>query len=200
MQALGLIETRGLVAAVESADAMLKTADVTLIDRTYTGGGLVSIAVTGEVAAVQAAVEAGAAAVGHMNRTLLVSQHVIPRPHEEVEGIIFSVNNNESAVSITIEQELEAPVEEPTVEGKNKISLELESEELHKNKIDDFILENGIDQGIELLSKLRVTKLRHLTREYKGLGIAGRLISKADKKTLLSELNEYYHNTHKINN
>jgi ethanolamine utilization protein EutM len=190
MQALGLIETRGLVAAVESADAMLKAADVTLIDRTYVGGGLVSIAVTGEVAAVQAAVEAGATAVGQINRTLLVSQHVIPRPHEEVDGIIFSVNNKESVEPI--EQKAQEEVEE-TIMGENrKISLEMDSKEIHKNMIDHIVLEYGLENGIEFLSKLRVTNLRHLAREYNGLGITGRLISKADKKKLLAEFNEYY--------
>jgi microcompartment protein CcmL/EutN len=190
MQALGLIETRGLVAAVESADAMLKAADVTLIDRTYVGGGLVSIAVTGEVAAVQAAVEAGATAVGQINRTLLVSQHVIPRPHEEVDGLIFSVNNIESVDPI--EQKVQAAVEETLVGENSKISLEMDSQEIHKKTIDHIVLEYGLENGIEFLSKLRVTNLRHLAREYNGLGITGRLISKADKKKLLAEFNEYY--------
>lgn len=88
MKALGLIETRGLLAAIESADTMLKAADVSIFDKTYVGGGLVSVAVTGDVGAVKAAVEAGVAAVKKLDSSLLVSEHVIPRPHEELDSII----------------------------------------------------------------------------------------------------------------
>lgn len=88
MKALGFIETRGLIAAIESADTMLKAADVSIFDRNYVGGGLVSVAVTGDVGAVKAAVEAGVAAVNKIDSSLLVSEHVIPRPHEELDSII----------------------------------------------------------------------------------------------------------------
>lgn len=90
MQAIGLIETKGLVAATESTDAMLKAADVSLLEKTYVGGGLVSIVVTGDVGAVKAAVEAGGAAVRKLDERLLVSQHIIPRPHEEIKEIIVA--------------------------------------------------------------------------------------------------------------
>ena len=84
--ALGMIETRGLVGSIEAADAMVKAANVTLIGKVHVGGGLVTVMGRGEVGAVKAAVDAGAAAaerVGH-----LVSTHVIPRPHEEVNAIL----------------------------------------------------------------------------------------------------------------
>lgn len=86
MQALGMIETRGTLAAIEAADVMLKAADVTLVEKTKIGGGLVTVTVTGDVAAVTAAVDAGASAAEHLGEGLLVSRHVIPRPHEELEG------------------------------------------------------------------------------------------------------------------
>ncbi|MEG0308824.1 MAG: BMC domain-containing protein [Clostridium sp.] len=88
MQALGLLETRGLLAAVEGADAMVKSADVSILEKTYVGGGLVTIMVTGDVGAVKAAIDAGAAAVKSLAHELLVSEHVIPRPHYELESII----------------------------------------------------------------------------------------------------------------
>ena len=84
--ALGMIETRGLVGSIEAADAMVKAADVTLIGKVHVGGGLVTIMVRGEVGAVKAAVDAGAAAAQRVGN--LISQHVIPRPHNEVEGIL----------------------------------------------------------------------------------------------------------------
>ena len=84
--ALGMIETRGLVGAVEAADAMVKAANVTLIGRSQVGGGLVTVMVRGDVGAVKAATDAGAAAAQNVGE--LVSVHVIPRPHGEVELIL----------------------------------------------------------------------------------------------------------------
>ena len=86
MRALGMIETRGLVASVEAADAMVKAAEGTLACKEHVGGGLVTGMVRGEVAAVKAAVDAGAAAAERVGE--LVAVHVIPRPHEEVETIL----------------------------------------------------------------------------------------------------------------
>lgn len=84
--ALGMIETRGLVGAVEAADAMVKAANVSLIGREQVGSGLVTVMVRGDVGAVKAATDAGAAAASRVGE--LVSVHVIPRPHEEVEMIL----------------------------------------------------------------------------------------------------------------
>lgn len=85
-EALGMIETRGLVGAIEAADAMVKAANVTLIGKELTGGGLVTVMVRGDVGAVKAATEAGEAAVQRVGQ--LVSVHVIPRPHQDVEGVL----------------------------------------------------------------------------------------------------------------
>ena len=84
--ALGMIETKGLVGAVEAADAMVKAANVTLIGRVQVGGGLVTVMVRGDVGAVKAATDAGSAAAQKVGE--LVSVHVSPRPHSEVELIL----------------------------------------------------------------------------------------------------------------
>ena len=86
MQALGMIETKGLVGSVEAADAMVKAANVTLTGKVLVGGGLVTVMVRGDVGAVKAAVDAGAAAAERVGE--LISIHVIPRPHNEVELIL----------------------------------------------------------------------------------------------------------------
>ena len=83
MEALGMIETRGLVGAVEAADAMVKTAGVALVGREYVGAGYVTVLVRGDVGAVKAATDAGAAAARRVGELLAV--HVIPQPHQEVE-------------------------------------------------------------------------------------------------------------------
>ena len=85
-EALGLIETRGLVGAIEAADAMVKAANVTLIGKEQVGGGLVTVMVRGDVGAVKAATEAGAEAAKRIGE--LISVHVIPRPHSEVENML----------------------------------------------------------------------------------------------------------------
>ncbi len=84
--ALGMVETKGLVGAVEAADAMVKAANVTLVGSEYVGGGYVTVMVRGDVGAVKAATDAGAAAAKRVGE--LLSVHVIPRPHSDVEIIL----------------------------------------------------------------------------------------------------------------
>ncbi|SET25144.1 ethanolamine utilization protein EutM [Natronincola peptidivorans] len=86
LNALGMIETKGLVGAIEAADAMVKAANVTLVGKEQVGGGLVTVMVRGDVGAVKAATEAGAAAAERVGE--LISVHVIPRPHGDVEIIL----------------------------------------------------------------------------------------------------------------
>ncbi len=86
LEALGMIETRGFVGAVEAADAMVKAANVVLIGQEYIGAGFVTVLVRGDVGAVKAATDAGAAAARRVGE--LISVHVIPRPHQEVEKIL----------------------------------------------------------------------------------------------------------------
>ena len=86
LEALGMVETKGLVGSIEAADAMVKAANVRLIGKVLVGGGLVTVMVRGDVGAVKAAVDAGAAAAKRVGE--LVSVHVIPRPHNDVESIL----------------------------------------------------------------------------------------------------------------
>jgi microcompartment protein CcmL/EutN len=86
LEALGMIETKGFVGAVEAADAMVKAANVTLLGKEYIGAGYVTIFVRGDVGAVKAATDAGAAAARRVGE--LISVHVIPRPHTEVERVL----------------------------------------------------------------------------------------------------------------
>ena len=85
-EALGMIETKGLVGAIEAADAMVKSANVSLVGYEKIGSGLVTVMVRGDVGAVKAAVESGSAAASRLGE--LVAQHVIPRPHTDVEKIL----------------------------------------------------------------------------------------------------------------
>ena len=89
MEALGMVETRGLVAAIEAADAMVKAANVVLVGSEKIGSGLVSVMVRGDVGAVKAAVDAGAAAAAALGE--IIATHVIPRPHGDVEKLLPSI-------------------------------------------------------------------------------------------------------------
>ncbi|QTX32026.1 BMC domain-containing protein [Aminithiophilus ramosus] len=100
LEALGMIETKGFVGAVEAADAMVKAANVTLMGSKLTGGALVTVMVRGDVGAVKAAIDAGSAAAGRVGE--LVSTHVIPRPHSDTEKILPGA---EGAESIDIAQD-----------------------------------------------------------------------------------------------
>ncbi len=89
--ALGMIETRGLVAAIEAADAMVKAASVSIVSQSKSGGGLIATLVRGEVGAVKAATDAGSVAANKVGE--VISVHVIPRPHEELEAILSSLTD-----------------------------------------------------------------------------------------------------------
>ena len=89
LEALGMVETRGLVAAIEAADAMVKAANVVLIGSEKIGSGLVSVMVRGDVGAVKAAVEVGTAAATALGE--VVATHVIPRPHADVEKLLPAI-------------------------------------------------------------------------------------------------------------
>lgn len=196
MQAIGLIETKGLIAAIESADAMLKAADVNLLEKTNVGGGLVTIIVTGDVAAVKAAVDSGAAAVNIIGETFLISKHVIPRPHEEIKAIVNPISllsQNETLMPDKETEETDEEVEKPYDETeKAEEKPPIQGTLTNKEAVDKAVLELGIEDTIINLNRLKVIELRNLAREYKDFGITGRRISKADKKLLLEEFRKYY--------
>ena len=147
MQALGLIETRGLIAAVESADAMLKAANVRLVEKTLVGGGLVSIAVTGDVGAVKAAVEAGEAAVKQLNSALLISQHVIPRPHQELEDVMVTATSLKNIeISIVTSEKAEPDKEDDAEEIA-------EGTVVNHYDLNEDTVENAVDSGDEISEK-----------------------------------------------
>ena len=93
LQALGMVETKGLVASIEAADAMVKAANVRLIGKVHVGGGLVTVMVRGDVGAVKSATDAGAAAAERVGE--LISVHVIPRPHDDVEYILPTLEKSD---------------------------------------------------------------------------------------------------------
>ena len=204
MEALGMLETRGLLAAIESADVMLKAAEVRLLERTFVGGGLVTVTITGDVAAVKASIDAAAAAVYRLGAELLVSQHVIPRPHSELgETIISPVPLAELHSEKT--EEFTEIAEDTATDNEASETAELQettmpaetdeikdAAEMHKDDMDRLVAEKGIDKAVEIINRCKVVKLRNLAREYKDFGISGRDVSKANKTALVEEFRKYY--------
>lgn len=131
--ALGLVETKGLVAAIEAADTMVKTANVILIGKEITRGALVTIKIVGDTAAVRSAVDAGAAAARRVGE--LVSQHVIPRPGDGIEELIFAESQ---LTQIEIERILNR---EPAPQGKKDFSITEEKPIAQQDKKADEIEE-----------------------------------------------------------
>ena len=210
MQALGLLETKGLIAAVEGADIMVKAADVSILEKSYVGGGLVTITITGDVGAVKASIEAGVAAVKKLGSEFLISNHVIPRPHNELGMIIETKTiqeREETKEDSTTDTDIiknDTPLEDNTESITTVISEESELvddenliivndiSKLHKEDVDKLVEENGLEETIATLGKLKVTKLRNLAREYNKFEIVGRQISKANKNVLIEKFKLYY--------
>jgi microcompartment protein CcmL/EutN len=185
--ALGLIETRGLVASIEAADAMLKCANVELIGRVQVGGGLVTVMVKGDVGAVKAAIDAGSSAAHKIGE--LISVHVIPRPHAEIDRIFFTTTQPKVLIK-----------EETKAKRKSEIKENIEAI-LKENKIEEpkvladmnrLFQENGIKIVIKGFEKWSVVELRRFARLLKDLSISGREISKANKKELIDEIYKHY--------
>lgn len=210
MQALGLLETKGLIAAVEGADIMVKAADVSILEKSYVGGGLVTITITGDVGAVKASIEAGIAAVKKLGSEFLISNHVIPRPHNELGMIIETKTiqeREETKEDSTTDTDIiknDTPLEDNTESITTVISEESELvddenliivndiSKFHKEDVDNLVQENGLEETIATLGKLKVTKLRNLAREYNKFEIVGRQISKANKNVLIEKFKLYY--------
>lgn len=197
MQALGFIETKGVLAAIEAADAMLKAADVSLMEKTKVGGGLIAVTVTGDVAAVKAAVDAGAAAVERIDGAALVTRHVIARPHEELTAVIGGGTpdepEKEPVPEIREEPSARGPEEILTDEPASGTSNGPETvDTIKRETVDSWMKQDGLEETMKILEDMKVTELRTLAREYPEFSIAGREISKANKTLLLEEFGKYY--------
>lgn len=177
MQALGMIETKGALAAVEAADVMLKAADVALVEKNVIGGGLVTVTVTGDVAAVKAAVEAGASAVNRLGDSFLVTEHVIARPHEQIEDLLGPEKEPDSKAEVKAAEHLET-MEQP--------------EMVTRQWCDRLYEASGTEAVMEALENLQVVQLRKLARSYPELGTSGRELSRANRSGLLEKLRAWY--------
>lgn len=211
MQALGFIETRGLIAAIESADAMLKAAEVRLVERTFVKGGIVTITVTGDVAACRASVDAAASAVARMGGTIL-STHVIPRPHESLDGSMIGsvdpvweqeeIENTEDKLEEAFEEEPETAdeetsKEEPEAAGEEKPDQNPESEAkkagANRAYVESTAETDGIDKAISVLKRSRTAEIREmLLGEYPETNLNSESAANMTKREMLDWLKDFY--------
>lgn len=218
MQAIGMIETKGLLATIEAADAMVKSANVNILEKVYIGGGYVSVTVTGDVGAVKSAVDAGVSAVNRLGNNILVSHHVIARPHYDLESIMETkpaIERVEEAieekvlceiVEECIEEATSKTVDETVEESISEEIINEDSEEVQvlevldkvidlditKEELDKLVEEKGLDEAFKVLNDLKVSKIRKLAKEFKNLDVTSKTISKEDKGSLLNRLRNHY--------
>lgn len=187
MYALGMIETRGLIGSIEAADAMLKAANVTLMNKTQVGGGLVTVMVRGDVGAVKAAVDAGAAAAERVGE--LLSVHVIPRPAADVERILEKPERAKVPISQQASAEEQASVDTAASENlpaDDAPPLEdIESEEgAGEEETFHFDLSSLTSDD---LRKMTVSKLRAVARKLE-TGMSRKEIRFAKKEELIARI------------
>ena len=201
--ALGMIETKGLIGAIEAADAACKAAQVKLVSKENVTGALINIKIVGEVAAVRSAIDAGAAAAQKVGQ--LIGAHVIPHPFEDLEPLIYGLPK--IGKETTREKQVEQPVEINIPESSqnddevisddtaDKIHEEISSENgaLEFDEPNQISLvysefEGTDDELLSELEEMTVHELRRMARGMDGLSIFGREISKANKEKLIDEI------------
>lgn len=185
MLALGLVETRGLLAAIEGADAMLKAADVRLLEKNLATGGLVTITVAGEVSAVQASVDAAKACILRIAGAELVSTHVIPRPDDELASILLLEPRDDSP------EPPQPPVgpEDPAPSAPEvSRAFEGTSDSVPTEKIP---AEESTGEGAPVESRLKrmsLNRLRQMAWHMEGLSMSEEAVASADKKFLIAAI------------
>ena len=189
---LGLVETKGLVGAIEAADAMVKTAAVQLIGIENTIAALLTVKVVGETGAVKAAVDAGASAAEKVGE--LISCHVIPRPHDDMESIVYNQSdeigpggsdaNPTGDVASTKDRR---PLDDEKGPGGSDANLTGDVPSTKDRGPHELVYFD-----IETVKAMPVRQLRSLARDVPGFPIQGREISRANKEILVEKFQEYF--------
>lgn len=204
MEAIGMIETKGLVASIEAADAMIKAANVRLRLKQHVGGGLVTVIVSGDVGAVKASVDAGAAAAERVGE--LVSVHVIPRPAKDVDAMLgghlpdgpeTGPPEVESEEPETGPDESEAELDEPEVSDGSMAEKPEKPDVLPEYEDDMPILPDR--KPMAELETMKVVDLRSLLRRQKYVDIGNDVIKYAKRDELMAAFQRAYDKEDKEN-
>lgn len=215
MQALGLVETKGLIGAIESADIMLKTAEVSLWSKELVGGGLVTVTIVGDVAAVKTAVEAAASAVENLGCDLLYATHVIPRPAENI-GSLLTTSTYEQPVSEqdileveTFDKETQTEAVEVLATSDHQPTSLVEQTSILVPEDTGFMATESLlatteanlqhwlemgdrEQSNAALSEMKVIDLRKLAKKQVDFPISKKDIYRTNKEKLIEALIDYF--------
>ncbi len=190
MNALGMIETRGLVAAIEAADAMVKAANVTLCKKEYVGAGLVTVMVRGDVGAVKAATDAGAAAAERVGE--LISVHVIARPHEDLEPMLLPDDSQRSPDEQPKPQTpVPAAAPDDTAVNFDQRDASISQTDEHADLEETLHPDPVGEITPEELATMTVTKLRTVARTLNVDNMTKKEIRLANKETLVKAISDY---------
>lgn len=193
MNALGFIETTGLIAAIEAADVMVKSANVSLVKKEYVGKGLVTVVIEGDVGAVSCAIDAGVEAVKTLGNELF-AYNVIPSPAQELSIFVDEKEENIEE-NLDIVESIPASTEENIISNsEEQISSEKDIEDIdlytinNKEDLDRLVEKYGIETCTNMLEKLANRQLKKIIGEHDE-NIA---LNKANKKQLISLIEEFY--------
>ncbi|EOH99231.1 hypothetical protein UAY_02008 [Enterococcus moraviensis ATCC BAA-383] len=164
-QAIGMIETKGLLALIEATDAMLKSSEVHCLGKKQVGGGLNTVLITGDVAAVETAIQAAIASVQHLGEGLLAGSHVIARPDVDARSFVEEVTKIE---------ERKAP--------------ESKEEHIEIIEVTEMIEQEPKEKLLDELQQMKVTELRKLAKEQPTFSIPQKNIHRANKEKLIKAL------------
>lgn len=182
-QAIGMIETKGLLAMIEATDTMLKSSEVQLLGKSKVGGGLNTVMITGDVAAVETAVQAGIAGVERLGAGLLAGYHVIPRPEVTAEMFV-----EQAATPVTEEAEVVEVVEEST--EPTEVLLEEPVEELAE-VVSEAEEQDPREKMMQELMEMKVVELRKLAKEQTNFSIPNKEIYHTSKEKLVAALVDF---------
>lgn len=200
-RALGLLETKGLVGAIEAADAMVKAANVSIIGKEKTVPAMITIKIAGDVAAVKSALDAGAAAAQRVGQ--LLSVHIIPQPDSQLSAVVPELDENDSGKELYDDEQVEVPKkpvtpapvitpENPAIPDSVVVPQIIETEDEPEPELFDEPAEKvfeDLPENFNMLENdiysLNVHQLRKLARQIENFPIQGRDISKANRNELL---------------
>ena len=169
-QAIGMIETKGLIALIEATDTMLKASEVRCLGKKQVGGGLNTVLIAGDVAAVETAVQAGSASVERLGEDLLTASHVIARPHIEATTFVDEIQK----VAESKPNEREEVVVETSDQIENTEIVETDQKKIVRYK----------------LQQMKVTELRKLAKEQPNFSIPQKNIHRTNKEKLVKALSD----------
>lgn len=202
MKAIGMIETKGLVAAIECSDVMVKSSNVKILNKIHIGSGIVTVIVSGDVGSVKAAVDSATLSLKSSN--FIFSTHVIPNLSKEIDRLFDLEPKIKTLESIVLPKEDEVILEPEIIEttiGTEDLLVEgtkveplkkIDLSKINKSLIDNLVLTEEKQKIEEMLRKLKINDLRKLIREYKMLKITNKEISKLSRQKLIETILSNY--------